>query len=141
MIELRLRDIIRTNNNPVGDIAEAIVAKYYEGERGSFSQAGWDVKTPEGKRIQVKAIRLTPTTKRRNVSPIRDDGYDSVVIVLLDENFRVVEGLKLDRETVEDLFPHREYVNGRIITVTTALRTDPRVEKVDLHKAAVRLGT
>lgn len=40
MIELRLRDIIRTNNNPVGYIAEAIVAKHYEGERCSFSQAG-----------------------------------------------------------------------------------------------------
>jgi hypothetical protein len=103
MNELRLRDIIRTNNNPVGDIAEAIVAKHYEGERGSFSQAGWDVKTPDGERIQVKAIRSTPTTRRRNASPIRDRAYDSVVIVVLDENFQVLEGLKLSRETVEEL--------------------------------------
>ncbi len=95
MNELRLRDIIRTNNNPVGDIAEAIVAKHYEGQRGSFSQAGWDVMAPNGERIQVKAIRSTPTTRRRNVSPIRDNAYDSVVIVVLDERFQVVEGLKL----------------------------------------------
>lgn len=141
MNELRLRDIIRTNNNPVGDIAEAIVAKYYEGIRGSFSQPGWDVKTPGGERIQVKAIRSTPTTSRRNVSPIRDRAYDSVVIVVLDENFQVLEGLKLSRETVEDLFAHRPYVNGRIITVTAALRADPRVEKLDLREAAIRLGT
>jgi hypothetical protein len=141
MGELRVRDIIRTNNNPVGDIAEAIVAKHYDAERGSFSQAGWDVKTPDGERIQVKAIRLTPTTKRRNLSPIRDNAYDSVVVVLLDENFQVVEGLKLSRETVEELFAHREYVNGRVITVTKALRADPRVEKIDLWEAAVRLGT
>ncbi len=44
MRELRKRDVVRTNNNPVGDIAEAIVAAHYSAERGSFSQAGWDVK-------------------------------------------------------------------------------------------------
>ena len=39
--------MVRTNNNPVGDIAEAIVHAYYCGERGGFSQAGWDIKTPD----------------------------------------------------------------------------------------------
>jgi hypothetical protein len=136
MRELRVRDVIRTNNNPVGDIAEAIVHAHYGGERGSFSQAGWDVKTPEGERIQVKALRQTATGKRRNLSPIRDTDYDSVVIVLLDEDFRVTEGLKLTREVVEDLFEHRPYVNGRVITVTAALRADKRVEKVGLAVAA-----
>ncbi len=66
MRELRKRDVIRTNNNPVGDIAEAIVAAHYLGERGVFAQRGWDVKRrpsedfPEGERIQVKAMRRTP---------------------------------------------------------------------------------
>ncbi len=139
MRELRVRDVIRTNNNPVGDIAEAIVAAHYGGERGSFVQAGWDVRTPEGERIQVKAMRTTPTTKRRNLSPIRDTDYDSVVVVIFDEDFRVTEGLKLSREVVEDLFPHRKHVNGRIITVTQLLRADPRVERVDLSDVAERL--
>src|SRR4051794_24616043 len=82
MRELRVRDVVRTNNNPVGDIAEAIVAAHYGGERGGFSQAGWDVKTPDGERIQVKSMRTTPTTKRRNLSPIRDSDYDSVLVVI-----------------------------------------------------------
>lgn len=140
MRELRLREVIRTNNNPVGDIAEAIVAAYYDGERGGFSQAGWDVTTRDGERIQVKAIRQTPNRARCNVSPIRDTDYDSVVIVLFDEDFRVTEGLKLPRHVVEELFPHRAHVNGRIITVTQALRADPRVEAVDLSEAADRLN-
>lgn len=141
MRELRFREIIRTNNNPVGDIAEAIVATHYGGERGSFSQAGWDVKTPDGERIQVKAMRLTPASKRRNLSPIRDADYDSVVIVMFDEDFQVTGGLRLSREVVEELFEPRAYVNGRIITVTQALRADPRVEEVELEAAALRLGT
>lgn len=141
MRELRLREIIRTNNNPVGDIAEAIVASHYKGERGSFSQAGWDVLTPKGERIQVKALRQTATGKRRNLSPIRDADYDSVVIVLFDEDFRVTEGLKLTREVVGELFEHRAHVNGRVITVTRALRGDARVETIDLAPAAVQVGT
>ncbi|HEY7933645.1 MAG TPA: hypothetical protein VID48_07450 [Solirubrobacteraceae bacterium] len=40
MRELRARNIIRTNNNPARDIAEAIVTEYYSGERGGFAQAG-----------------------------------------------------------------------------------------------------
>src|SRR4051794_13635437 len=102
MHELRERGVIRTNNNPAGDIAEAVVASHYRGERGSFSQAGWDVKTPVGERIQVKALRQTPTAKRRNLSPIRDRNYDSLLIVIFDEDFGVTEGLRLARELVEE---------------------------------------
>lgn len=136
MRELRRRDVIRTNNNPVGDIAEAIVHAHYGGVRAGFSQAGWDVMTAAGERIQVKAMRTTPTSKRRNLSPIRDRDYDSVVIVVFDEDFQVTEGLKLTRDVVEELFAHRPYVNGRIITVTSRLRGHALVDAVDLSATA-----
>jgi len=139
MRELRVRDVIRTNNNPVGDIAEAIVAAYYDGERGGFSQAGWDVKTPDGERIQVKSMRTTPTTKRKNLSPIRDADYDSVVVVVFDEDFRVTKGLKLTREVAEELSSFRAHVNGRILYLTARLLDDPRVEHVDFSNAYARL--
>lgn len=141
MRELRVRDVVRTNNNPVGDIAEAIVAEHYAGERGSFNQAGWDVKTPAGERIQVKSLRRTATGPRRTrLSPIRDASYDAVVVVIFDEDFRVTEGLKLAREVVEEKFEHRAYLNGRTIVVTEGLRDDPRVETIDLSTAARRLS-
>ncbi len=53
MRQLRDRGIIRTNNNPVGDIAEAIVAEHYVGQRAPFSQKNWDVLTATGERIEV----------------------------------------------------------------------------------------
>jgi hypothetical protein len=139
MRELRARDIIRTNNNPVGDIAEALVHAHYGGERASFVQAGWDVRTPEKERIQVKAARSTPTNKRTALSPIRESDYDSVVVVLFDEDFRVTEGLKFPRELVEERFEPNAHVNGRIIRLTAALRQDPRVEVVDLADAYAKL--
>jgi hypothetical protein len=135
MRELREREVVRTNNNPVGDIAELVVAAHYEGERGSFSQAGWDVKGPDGERIQVKAMRRTPTNNRTVLSPIRDSDYDSVVVVIFNEDFQVTEGLRLSRELVEDLFPVKSYQNGRIISVTQKLRANPEVETVDFSNA------
>lgn len=139
MRELRERDVIRTNNNPVGDIAEALVHAYYGGDRGSFAQAGWDVKTESGERIQVKAVRNTATNKRTNLSPIRDADYDSVVVVVFDEDFQVTEGLKFPRAVVEELFEPTAHVNGRIIRLTKAFRDDPRIEVVDLTEAYARL--
>jgi len=88
----------------------------------------------------VKSLRQTATGKRSNLSPIRDADYDSVVIVIFDEDFRVTEGLKLAREVVEDLFEHRPYVNGRIITVTARLRADKRIETLELAPAAQGLN-
>jgi hypothetical protein len=137
MRQLRARDVIRTNNNPIGDIAEAIVAAHYDGERGSFSQAGWDVRLADGTKLQVKALRLTGARGRRNLTPIRDTDYDAVIVVIFNEDFRVSEGLRIPRATVEQLFPHREHVNGRIITVTNKLRAAASVEVIHLSDAAL----
>jgi hypothetical protein len=132
MRALRDRGVVRTNNNPIGDIAEAIVAEHYGGQRGNFSQPGWDVKLPGGERLQVKALRRAGARGRRNLSPIRDSDYDAVIVVIFDEDFRVVEGLRIERATVEALFEHRAHVNGRIITVNEKLRTHPDVQTVEL---------
>lgn len=130
--ELRDRDVVRTFNNPVGDIAEALVAWHYEGERGSFSQASWDVKTPDGEMLQVKALRRTGTKTRRNLSPVRSDGYDAVIVVIFTEALRVEEALRIPQAVVNDLFPWRDHVAGRIITVTRKLVEHPEVRSIDL---------
>ena len=137
MRQLRARNVIRTNNNPIGDIAEAIVAAHYKGERGSFSQAGWDVRLTDETKLQVKALRLTGASGRRNLSPIRDTDYDAVIVVIFDEDFRVTEALRLERATVEQLFPHRAHVNGRIITVTKKLRAAVGVSALKLSDAVL----
>jgi hypothetical protein len=70
--ELRKRGVVRTFNNPIGDIAEELVALHYGGERGSFSQKTWDVRVGD-ELLQVKALRRTGVRTRRNLSPIRSD--------------------------------------------------------------------
>jgi hypothetical protein len=135
MAELTVRDVIRTNNNPIGDIAEAVVADHYGGERGSFSQRGWDVKGPDGELIQVKSLRAMPGKQRTALSPISDDDYDSVVVLIFNEAFQVTEGLKLTRGLVEDLFA-RNTKGQRIVRVSQKLKDNPLVETVDFSDAA-----
>lgn len=57
--------------------------------------------------------------------------------MIFDEDFRVTEGLRIERATVENLFPHRDRVNGRIINVTQKLRAHPDVAIVELSDAAL----
>jgi len=130
--ELRDREVVRTFNNPIGDIAEALVALHYAGERGSFSQASWDVRTPEGELLQVKALRRTGAKTRRNLSPVRSDGYDAVIVVIFTEDLRVDEAIRIPQPVVNELFAWREHVAGRIITVTRKLLDHPEVTKLDL---------
>ncbi len=140
MTELRTRHVVRTANNPVGDIAEAIVHEHYGGQRGSFNQKGWDVQDLAGRRLQVKGLRRTGQRGRRNLSAIRDSDYDLVVIVAFDSEFNLTTALEVPRAVIEELFVIRPYVNGRIITVTDALVRHPNVSAVDMTAAYERLS-
>ena len=104
---LQARDVIRTDNNPVGDIAEAVVHARYGGERGGFSQKGWDVTTPHGTRLQVKGLKITSRgNPSRNLSPISGIDYDIVVVVIFDEDLIVTEALWVPRDVIEEMFPN-----------------------------------
>jgi hypothetical protein len=130
--ELKDRGVVRTSNNPIGDIAEELVALHYGGERGSFSQKTWDVRVGD-ELLQVKALRRTGARGRRNLSPIRsDDGYSAVVVVIFTEDLRVDTALRVPRKVVNELFPRRAHVNGRVILVGPRLLVHPGVQMIKL---------
>ncbi|MBB1030359.1 hypothetical protein G6027_05555 [Dietzia sp. SLG310A2-38A2] len=129
--ELKRRGVIQTRNM-VGEIAEAVAHAYLGGVRGSFSQAGWDIRTDVGERVQVKGIWRTTDRTRRNTSVIRDQNYDTVLIVEFDHFFEHARGYVVSREVVEELFSVTAHVNGRIIKLTARFLNDDRVKKIDL---------
>jgi hypothetical protein len=130
--ELHDRGVVRTFNNPIGDIAEELVAVHFGGERGSFSQASWDVRTPDGELLQVKALRRTGRRTRRNLSPVRSDSYAAVVVVVFSEDLRVEQAIRIPQEVVSERFPIRPHVNGRVITLTGKLLEHPKVTTFEL---------
>ena len=129
--ELKARGVIQTRNM-VGEIAEAVAHAYLGGKRGSFSQPGWDILTDAGERVQVKGIWRTADRKRSNTSAIRDENYDSVLVIEFDDYFEQAIGLQMGREVVEELFAVTPHVNGRIIKLTSRLRSDERICEIDL---------
>lgn len=129
--ELKSRGVIQTRNM-VGEIAEAVAHTYLGGTRGSFSQAGWDICTDSGERVQVKGIWRTSDRRRSITSALRGENYDSVLIIEFDDFFEQAHGYKVERLVVEELFAVTAHVNGRIIRMTERFRNDDRVTRVDL---------
>ena len=118
---------------PTGDIAEAVVSEHYDGERQGFRNSGWDVTTPSGERLEVKAVRLTGARTRANLSPVpATSTYTHVIIVVFDADLRVTEALRLPRSAVERLFSPRKKDGARIIRLSTRLRNDVDVVPIEI---------
>jgi hypothetical protein len=71
--ELRDAGILRSVNTPSGDYAEWLVARCTGGELAPRSQRRWDVRTPDGEHLQVKArvVSDPPTAGQRQLSSFR----------------------------------------------------------------------
>lgn len=73
LTELVDRGIVRSRNAPAGDLAEFLVREAYGGELAHPSEKSWDVRTPDRRRLQVKA-RLIPTRGIESPTAIRRSG-------------------------------------------------------------------
>ena len=80
------------------------MALHYSGKRNSSSHVSWDVKTRTGELLQVKALRRTGAKTRRNLSPVRSDGYDAVIVVIFTEDLRVEQAIRVPQPVVNELF-------------------------------------
>lgn len=102
--ELTARELIRTKNAPVGDLAEQCALTVYGGTLAKNSTASYDLTTPAGQRVQVKARQIT-VQKHRSVpfSPMRSLDLDLCLFMLM-EGDHVVRAREW---TVADIEAHR----------------------------------
>src|SRR5437773_1504497 len=79
LAELRRRGVIRSGNAPAGDYAELLVQRATDGDLAPNSQRSWDVETPQGERLQVKARVVTNPriTGERQLSVFRSWDFDA----------------------------------------------------------------
>jgi hypothetical protein len=75
--ELKRRGVVRTFNQPQGDIAERLVADAYDGELARPSEKSYDVQAGD-RRLQVKASVSTP-----QLSAVRSFDFTHLVVVVL----------------------------------------------------------
>lgn len=90
--ELRRREIVRSANSPISDLAEVLFCRAFNWVREGNSAAGYDAKDSVGVRYQIKTRRLTGGPGARQLSSIRNlDGnpFDQLAAVLFEPNFAI----------------------------------------------------
>ena len=129
--ELKRRDVVRTQNNPLGDYTEWLVAQAMGLELAANSKAGYDGIDSNGTRIQIKGRRITPKNKSRQLSAIRkydEKDFDTLVAVIFDENFDIIEAVLVPHEVVGKHASYKEHVNAHILFIKDPLLSDPEVK-------------
>ena len=113
---LRKRDVTRTCNNPVGDLAEKLFKEAFHWELGANSKAHVDAIDPaDGSRYQIKARRLTEEKKPRQLSAIRglhEANFNFLAAVLFDENYRVRRAAIIPYSIVKELAKPDKHTNS-----------------------------
>jgi hypothetical protein len=142
MAELNARVIIRADNNPIGDYCEFVVAAHYEVAPEGSSNAGHDVVTPDGARVQVEGRRIGT---RGNIPPhfsgIRnlDDEpppFDVLIGLLLNRDFSIREAWEIPVERVRHYGVYRPHTNSwSLKTIRGHMRNDPKLKQIQLRHA------
>lgn len=129
--ELKSRGVVRTQNNPLGDYTEWLVANALDLKLEANSKAGYDGLSKTGVRVQIKGRRVTPKNNSRQLSAIRkydEQDFDELAAVIYNENFDVIEALLIPHEVVGEYASYREHVNAHILILKGPILSDPRVK-------------
>jgi hypothetical protein len=137
MSELRRRGAIRSENNPTGDLAEALVAGFYRVEPAANSTAGFDLRLSDGTRVQVKGRRRTAYSKPSHYGLMRkldQDPFDVLVVVNLNEEFAVESAYRMPIAVVRELAAFSSHTNAWRLPVIRGERANvPGVERIELE--------
>src|SRR3954469_9822030 len=81
--ELRARKVLRSANNPTGDLAEYLFCAAFGWAQEGNSAKAFDARDLNGTRYQLKGRRIHRRTKSRQLSAIRSlEGFDILAAVL-----------------------------------------------------------
>jgi len=116
--ELRDRGLVRTNNKPLGDIAEQVVLRARGGALEPNSTKSHDITTPDERRIQVKAMAGRAAGAAAEFSPFRSPDYDTAVFLVFDsERFEIEEAYEVPATSIDQHVRWVSHINGRQPTV------------------------
>jgi hypothetical protein len=119
LAELRLRGLVRTNNAPIGDLAEYCAAIVYDGLLAANSEKSYDLIAHDGRKVQVKVRVIRSGTSPSAVfSPMRSFGFDVGVFILIDgDRGGVLTAREWTADEIRDAGKHRAHTNGVVVRV------------------------
>ncbi len=129
--ELLMRKIVRTQNNPLGDYTEWLVAKYLKLDLANNSEAGYYAMDANDVKIKIKGRRVTPKNKSTQLSAIRnlnEKDFDTLIAVIYNESFDIIEAVSIPQIVVAEYATYREHVNAHILFIKDPLLSDARMK-------------
>ena len=131
MEELRVREVLRSANNPTGDLAEYLFCSAFGWAQENNSAKAFDATGHDGKRYQIKGRRIHHRNRSRQLSAIRDlDGFDVLAAVLFDDDYRVMRAALILLAVVHERSTYIEHTNSHKFLLRDAVWDAPGVEDV-----------
>jgi hypothetical protein len=110
-------------------MAERVIADYYGVEPAPPNTKSYDLRTPAGLKVQVKALRRTRSS-RRNLSALRTLEFDLLAAVVFESDMELVEAVFVPVEVVREYVGWSNTWQTHRLALTQRLLADPRVEGV-----------
>jgi hypothetical protein len=128
LAELRERNLIRTHNAPIGDLAEFCAATVYDGLFAPNSEKSFDLTAADGRRVQVKVRQMRPGSPRSALfSPIRSFGFDVSVFIVIDTfTNQVAAAREWSADEVREHGSFKKHTNGTTVTLSQVLAKTAR---------------
>jgi len=128
LAELRTRHLVRTNNAPIGDLAEFCASMVYDGLLAPNSEKSYDLAAADGRKVQVKVRLVRPGMASGAVfSPIRSFDFDVCAFLVIDnEAGQVVAAREWTPEEVREHGSFKQHTNGTVVTVSQLRSSNAR---------------
>ena len=131
MEELRRRCVVRSANNPTGDLAEFLFCRAFSWQQMTNAEKGFDARDSRGTRYQIKGRRLHRRNKSRQLSAIRDlAGFHTLAAVLFDDEYRVSRAALIPNAVVRERCDFVQRTNSHKFMLTDKVWDDERVTDV-----------
>ena len=130
---LKSKQVIRTYNSPVGDYAEWLVAQKMNLKLETNSQKGYDAKSEDGIRYQVKSRWEKNGKPQRQLNVIRNleqNDFDMLIAVIFDDDFSVKLACSVPKEVIKDYAHFSSHQNGYLLSISGKLLSDGRVSDI-----------
>ena len=127
---LKSKQVTRTYNSPVGDYAEWLVAKKMKLQLETNSKKGYDAKSEDGIRYQVKSRWEKNGKSQRQLNVIRNleqDDFDTLIAVIFDDDFSVKLACSIPKEVIKDYARFNRHQNGYLLSIRDKILIDRRV--------------
>jgi hypothetical protein len=141
--ELRRRGVVRSSNNPTGDLAEYLFCRAFGWQQADNSVRSYDATAADGTRYQIKGRRMTQHNRPRQLSALRElpsRGFDFLAGVLLAADYTVIRAALIPHRLVLDNSTYIEHTNSWKFHLRDVVWDWPGVEDVTERLRAVAAG-